>query len=140
MSKMPNPVDVHVGGRVRLRRMQLGMSQQKLGEHLQLTFQQIQKYEKGTNRISSSRLFDLSRVLDVPVRFFFDEVPTDSGAPAVPDMAPPESDEGIFHFLSSRDGLELNRAFLQIKDAKVRSKLVNLVRVLASDVPSERTG
>ncbi|HIC80951.1 MAG TPA: XRE family transcriptional regulator, partial [Kiloniellaceae bacterium] len=73
----PNPVDVHVGGRVRLRRTLLGMSQEKLGEAIGLTFQQVQKYERGANRVGASRLFDLSRVLDVPVGFFFDEMPSD---------------------------------------------------------------
>ncbi len=76
----PNPVDVHVGARVRLRRTLLGMSQEKLGEAIGLTFQQVQKYERGANRIGSSRLYDLSRVLDVPIEFFFDEMPADVAA------------------------------------------------------------
>src|SRR5437868_4665490 len=74
-SRRANPMDVHVGSRVRLRRMLLGMSQEKLGEHLGLTFQQVQKYEKGVNRIGASRLFDLAKVLGVPVQFFYDEAP-----------------------------------------------------------------
>jgi transcriptional regulator with XRE-family HTH domain len=74
-AKMPNPIDVHVGSRLRMRRMLVGMSQEKLGEHLDLTFQQVQKYEKGSNRISASRLFDMARILDVPVQFFFDDMP-----------------------------------------------------------------
>src|SRR5215208_5533266 len=76
----PNPIDVHVGSRVRLRRTLLGMSQEKLGEAIGLTFQQVQKYERGANRIGASRLFDLSRVLDVPVSFFFDDMPADQDA------------------------------------------------------------
>ena len=76
--RKPNPVDVHVGGRVRLRRMLLGMSQEKLGEHLGLTFQQVQKYEKGANRIGASRLFDIARVLDVPIGYFFEEMSEDT--------------------------------------------------------------
>src|SRR6478752_10537797 len=75
-SRRANPMDVHVGSRVRLRRMLLGMSQEKLGEHLGLTFQQVQKYEKGINRIGASRLFDLSQVLGVPVQFFYEEAPS----------------------------------------------------------------
>ena len=78
-SRRANPIDVHVGSRVRLRRMLLGMSQEKLGEHLGLTFQQIQKYEKGINRIGASRLFDLSNVLGVPVQFFYEELPVTEG-------------------------------------------------------------
>src|SRR3989304_4981664 len=81
-SRRANPVDVHVGSRVRLRRMLLGMSQEKLGEHLGLTFQQIQKYEKGINRIGASRLYDLSRVLAVPVQFFYEELPARGGPAA----------------------------------------------------------
>ena len=74
-SRRPNPIDVHVGSRVRFRRMLLGMSQEKLGEKLGLTFQQIQKYEKGINRIGASRLFDLAQVLGVSVQFFYEEAP-----------------------------------------------------------------
>ncbi len=75
----PSPIDVHVGSRVRLRRTLLGMSQERLGEALGLTFQQVQKYERGVNRIGASRLFDLSRVLDVPISFFFDDMPGQVG-------------------------------------------------------------
>src|SRR6478672_13952930 len=84
-SRRANPMDVHVGSRVRLRRMLLGMSQEKLGEHLGLTFQQVQKYEKGINRIGASRLFDLSKVLGVPVQFFFEEAPSGESSHLVPD-------------------------------------------------------
>src|SRR6476646_1976486 len=83
-SRRPNPMDAHVGTRGRLRRMLLGMSQEKLGEHLGLTFQQVQKYEKGVNRIGASRLFDLARVLGVPVQFFYDEAPADVAGTPVP--------------------------------------------------------
>src|ERR1700748_1341571 len=86
-SDKPNPVDVHVGSRVRLRRTLLGMSQEKLGNAVGLTFQQIQKYERGANRIGASRLFDMSRVLDVPVQFFFDDMPV--AAPVAEDYRPP---------------------------------------------------
>src|SRR5215469_4848440 len=80
-SDKPNPIDVHVGSRVRLRRTLLGMSQEKLGEAIGLTFQQVQKYERGANRIGASRLYDLGRVLDVPVSFFFDDISPDTLAP-----------------------------------------------------------
>ena len=139
--KSPNPIDIHVGSRVRLRRMMLGMSQEKLGEHLGITFQQIQKYEKGSNRIGASRLQAIARVLSVPVAFFFEDAP---------GFAPIAGDQGfdalggdggassvVIDFLSSRDGLQLNRAFLRITDAKVRRKVVELVRSLAGDEDDE---
>ena len=139
-SRRANPVDVHVGARVRLRRMLLGMSQEKLGEHLGLTFQQIQKYEKGINRIGASRLFDLSQVLGVPVQFFYEEAPTGEPQPVMPDgfaEKPPEN--SIVEFLRSRDGLELNKAFVRISDAKARRAIVDLVRSLANDDTNDNT-
>jgi transcriptional regulator with XRE-family HTH domain len=130
-SKKPNPVDTHVGSRVRLRRMLLGMSQERLGESMGLTFQQVQKYEKGVNRIGASRLFQISKILDVPVQFFFEEAPhTDGGAAR--GMAEPESETFILEFLNSREGLELNRAFVKIGDSKVRKSVVDLVRALGA--------
>ena len=130
--KKPNPVDTHVGSRVRLRRMLLGMSQEKLGGAMGLTFQQVQKYEKGVNRIGASRLFHISRILDVPVQFFFEEAPQLDGL-AVTGMAEPESETFILEFLNSREGLELNRAFVKIGDAKVRKSVVDLVRALRAN-------
>ena len=127
--KKPNPVDTHVGSRVRLRRMLLGMSQERLGNAMGLTFQQVQKYEKGVNRIGASRLFHISRILDVPVQFFFEEAPQLDGL-AVTGMAEPESETFILEFLNSREGLELNRAFVRIGDPKVRKSVVDLVRAL----------
>jgi transcriptional regulator with XRE-family HTH domain len=129
-TKKPNPIDIHVGGRVRLRRMMLGMSQEKLGEQLGITFQQIQKYEKGTNRIGASRLQNIAGVLSVPVGFFFD------GAPGPGDVAAPDSKSGsyVVDFLSSSEGLQLNRAFVRIADARVRRRVVDLVRALAGDM------
>ncbi len=127
--KKPNPVDIHVGSRVRLRRMLLGMSQERLGNAMGLTFQQVQKYEKGVNRIGASRLFHISRILDVPVQFFFEEAPQLDGL-AVTGMAEPESETFILEFLNSREGLELNRAFVKIGDPKVRKSVVDLVRAL----------
>ena len=131
--KKPNPVDIHVGSRVRLRRMLLGMSQERLGTAMGLTFQQVQKYEKGVNRIGASRLFHISKILDVPVQFFFEEAPQTDGA-AVAGMA--ESETFILEFLNSREGLELNRAFVKIGDPKVRKSVVYLVRALGRVDPA----
>jgi len=133
-SGKPNPVDVHVGGRVRLRRTLLGMSQEKLGEALGLTFQQVQKYERGANRIGASRLWDLSRVLDCPVQFFFEEM-DDQTAGASPrhlnelsrDIDMPENDP-----MTKRETLELVRAYYRIKDYHVRRRIYELAKSLAT--------
>ena len=131
--RRPNPIDIHVGSRVRFRRMLLGMSQEKLGEKLGLTFQQVQKYEKGINRIGASRLFDLSQVLGVSVQFFYDEAPV-ADVPAIADeFGEKPAESVIVEFLNSRDGLELNRAFVRISDPKVRRSIVELVRALAGE-------
>ena len=133
-TRRPNPIDTHVGGRVRLRRMILGMSQEKLAEQLGLTFQQVQKYEKGINRIGASRLYDLAQVLGVPVQFFYEDAPVaNSAMHAPPGFAEQSGDNYIVDFLNTRDGLELNRAFLRITDAKVRRSIVDLVRSLAKE-------
>lgn len=134
-SRRANPMDVHVGSRVRLRRMLLGMSQEKLGEHLGLTFQQVQKYEKGVNRIGASRLFDLAKVLGVPVQFFYDEAPSgaQSAGAAIPGFAEQPDETYVVDFLGTREGLELNKAFARIADPKVRRSIVDLVRSLAND-------
>jgi transcriptional regulator with XRE-family HTH domain len=132
-SRRPNPIDVHVGSRVRFRRMLLGMSQEKLGEKLGLTFQQIQKYEKGINRIGASRLFDLAHVLGVPVQFFYEEAPAGSDQEALAGYAEKPAENAIVEFLRSRDGLELNKAFVRIADVKARRAIVELVRSLAED-------
>lgn len=130
--KDPNPIDVHVGNRVRLRRMLVGMSQEKLGEKLGLTFQQVQKYEKGSNRVSASRLYQIAEILAVPVQFFFDDVPDDvaSTEPAsgFGEAANPAT---IMDFLNSTDGFQLSRAFANIEDSRVRRRLIDLVKVLA---------
>ncbi|SDG23307.1 Transcriptional regulator, contains XRE-family HTH domain [Limimonas halophila] len=133
----PNPVDVHVGGRVRLRRTLLGMSQEKLGEAIGLTFQQVQKYERGANRIGASRLFDLARVLDVPVGFFFEEMPTDTqhGSPAQLSGLQEEGEVYDFDPLAKRETLELVRAYYRVQDPQVRRRLFELTKALAS--PSE---
>lgn len=133
--KIPNPIDRHVGSRVRMRRVILGMSQEKLGEALGLTFQQIQKYEKGINRIGASRLFDLSQVLAVPVQFFYEELAVGGAANAVGFGERPAESYAV-EFLGSREGLELNKAFARITDQKVRRSIVDLVRAFAGEVPS----
>jgi transcriptional regulator with XRE-family HTH domain len=134
-SRRPNPIDVHVGSRVRFRRMLLGMSQEKLGEKLGLTFQQIQKYEKGINRIGASRLFDLAQVLGVSVQFFYEEAPASADAPRLltAGFGEKPAEGSIVEFLRSRDGLELNKAFVRISDVKARRAIVDLVRSLAND-------
>jgi transcriptional regulator with XRE-family HTH domain len=139
-TKRPNSMDAHVGSRVRLRRMMMGMSQEKLGEQMGLTFQQIQKYERGINRVSASRLWELAKVLGVSVQFFFDELAFEQDPSTRPDGQPgfaeTQAESTIVEFLGSRDGLELNRAFVRIKDARARRSIVELVRSLASDTPA----
>ena len=139
-TKRPNMMDAHVGSRVRLRRMMMGMSQEKLGEQMGLTFQQIQKYERGINRVSASRLWELAKVLGVTVQFFFEELTLSQdkiGAErSAPGFAEVEAESTIIEFLGSRDGLELNRAFVRIRDARVRRSIVDLVRSLAGEVPA----
>ncbi len=130
--RAPNPVDVHVGTRVRLRRTLLGMTQTGLGQAIGLTFQQVQKYERGVNRIGSSRLYDLARVLDVPVNFFFDDMPeaiaSKSGAAS---SGPPEGAE-VFDpdIVSKRETLELVRAYYKIENPQVRKRLFEMVKAL----------
>lgn len=129
--KQPNPIDIHVGSRVRLRRMMLGMSQEKLGEQLGITFQQIQKYEKGTNRIGASRLQHISTILSVPVSFFFEDAP--ASPDAQPGMSDSKSSDYVVDFLSSSEGIQLNKAFVRIRDAKLRRRIIDLVRAAAGD-------
>ena len=134
--KKPNPIDIHVGSRVRLRRTMLGMSQEKLGESLGITFQQIQKYEKGTNRVGASRLQNISSILNVPVSFFFEDAPGDQ-TNSQAGFAEASSSNYVVDFLSSSEGLQLNRAFVRIGDPKVRRKLVDLVKALAAEAELE---
>ncbi|TKT75107.1 helix-turn-helix domain-containing protein [Aquamicrobium sp. LC103] len=130
--KKPNPIDIHVGGRIRLRRNMLGMSQEKLGESLGITFQQVQKYEKGTNRVGASRLQSAAAVLGVPVSFFFEDAPGQEGTPQG-GFAEESSANYVVDFLSSSEGLQLNRAFVKISDPKIRRKVIDLVKALATD-------
>ncbi len=128
--KKPNPIDVHVGGRIRLRRNMVGMSQEKLGEHLGITFQQIQKYEKGTNRVGASRLQAIASFLEVPVSYFFEGAPGEGSSEG---FAEDSQTAFVVDFLSSTEGLLLNRAFARIGDPKVRRRIIDLVRTLADD-------
>ncbi len=126
--KNPNPIDKHVGARVRMRRMMLGMSQEKLGDGLSLTFQQVQKYEKGTNRIGASRLHQIANILQVPVSFFFEGAPNMPGQSSGLSEAP--SPSYVSDFLATSDGLSLTKAFMKIKNNKVRRRIVDLVEQL----------
>lgn|SRR5690606_682423 len=128
--KKPNPIDVHVGSRIRLRRNMLGLSQEKLGENLGITFQQIQKYEKGTNRVGASRLQAISAILNVPVSFFFEDAP---GSPPQTGFAEDNDATYVVDFLNSNEGVQLTRAFTKISDPKVRRKIIDLVKSLAAD-------
>ncbi len=130
MAKKPNPVDVHVGGRMRLRRTLLGYSQDKLGKAVGLTFQQIQKYERGANRIGASRLYQFSKILDVPVAFFYDDMPAEVDD-AQPGLA---EDEGVpfdQQQFTRRETLKLVRAYYAIADPAIRHRIYELTRSVA---------
>lgn len=131
-SGAPNPIDIHVGGRVRLRRTLLGMSQEKLGEALGLTFQQVQKYERGANRVGASRLFDLSRVLDVPVSYFFEDMDDDMAATSPRHMVRATEEPRQFEdsLMVQRETLELVRAYYRIRDPEVRRRVQELAKAL----------
>ncbi len=137
----PRPVDGHVGTRVRLRRTMLGMSQEKLADALGITFQQVQKYERGTNRIGSSRLYELSKILDVPMQFFFDEMPAEIDATARGGNGSGVSSSGIPAYepdtLAKRETLELVRAYYKIRHPKVRKKVFDLAKALARSEDSD---
>ncbi len=128
-AKTPNPVDKYVGSRVRMRRIMLGLSQEKLGDALGLTFQQIQKYEKGTNRIGASRLHQIADILQVPVSFLFEGGPTSNTSVEGLGVAP--SPAYVSDFLATSEGLALTRAFTKITDAKLRRSIVDLVEQIA---------
>src|SRR4029077_11529226 len=128
-TKSPNPTDKHVGARVRMRRLMCDMSQTELGDALGIAFQQVQKYEKGTNRIGASRLQHIAHILHVPVAFFFEGLPQVSGS----------SEEGVAplpayvdDFLATHDGLSLTRSFLRVENAKLRRCIVDLVEQIAT--------
>jgi transcriptional regulator with XRE-family HTH domain len=135
VTKTPNPIDKHVGSRVRMRRMMLGMSQEKLGDALGLTFQQVQKYEKGSNRIGASRLQQIALILQVPVAFFFEGAPSPPGTPS--GFGEAASPAYVTDFLATTDGLALVKAFMRIANPKLRRRVVDLVEEMAGeDKPS----
>ena len=133
----PNPIDIHVGSRIRLRRTLMGMSQERLGEALGLTFQQVQKYERGVNRVGASRLYDLSRVLDVPISFFYDDMPESVGGPRPPIRGPVGFSDAQDAFgddtLTRRETLELVRAYYRITDPGVRKRVFDLIKSLVAE-------
>ncbi len=145
----PSPIDMHVGSRIRLRRTLMGMSQERLGEALGLTFQQVQKYERGVNRVGASRLFDLSRVLDVPISFFFDDMPEPLAGGFAPGLASGMGGRRAYGFadgqdsfgapaddtLSRRETLELVRAYYRITDPAVRKRVFELIKSLVPETP-----
>jgi transcriptional regulator with XRE-family HTH domain len=136
-TKAPNPVDKYVGSRVRMRRIMLGMSQEKLGEALGLTFQQVQKYEKGTNRVGASRIQQISEILQVPISFLFEGGP--SGIASVAGYHEGGSPAYVSDFLATSEGLALTRAFTRIADPKLRRSIVDLVEQIASrEAPDSR--
>ena len=127
--KKANPVDAHVGYRVRLRRMLIGMSQERLGELLGLTFQQVQKYERGINRIGAGRLFEVAEILGVPINFFYEGI---DGIQASGDTNGKQP-AAVMDFLSSSEGIQLSTAFMSIKDVKVRRRILDLVRTISGE-------
>jgi transcriptional regulator with XRE-family HTH domain len=132
--KQANPIDAQVGNRVRIRRMLIGMSQEKLGDLLGLTFQQVQKYEKGVNRIGAGRLYEISRILGVPIDFFYEGV---AAAPEPGGFSESRGAPPVMEFVSSGEGLQLSLAFMKIKDPKVRKRMLDLVKSLAEDEAGE---
>jgi transcriptional regulator with XRE-family HTH domain len=136
-TKAPNPIDKYVGSRVRMRRIMLGMSQEKLGEALGLTFQQIQKYEKGTNRVGASRIQQISEILQVPVSFLFEGGPTSTtGGDGFSEGTSPAY---VSDFLATSEGLALTRAFTRITDSKLRRSIVDLVEQIAAHETAAKT-
>jgi transcriptional regulator with XRE-family HTH domain len=129
--KLPNSIDKHVGSRVRMRRMMVGMSQTKLGDGLGITFQQVQKYEKGTNRIGASRLQHICHILQVPISFLFEGLPRAAGAPVGKGEVP--SPDYVTDYLATADGLALTKAFMLIKKGKLKRCIVDLVEQIAGE-------
>jgi transcriptional regulator with XRE-family HTH domain len=129
----PHPIDIHVGGRLRLRRLAVGLSQERLAKSIGITFQQIQKYERGTNRIVASRLHDLARVLNVPIGYFFSDM--DEGA--LPDSTPCAREEAVaftHDLMGERETLELVRSYYNIGDPRIRKRLFDLVKSVSKAI------
>ena len=131
--KKPHPIDIHVGGRVRLRRVMLGFSQDKLAEALGLTFQQIQKYEKGANRIGASRIFEISRILSVPIQFFFDDYDVETGQSYGFAEAGADNGAAMLELLNSPEGVQLCKHYSSINDPKIRKRVLDLVKSLSDE-------
>lgn len=130
--KQANPIDAHVGHRVRLRRMLIGMSQERLGDLLGLTFQQVQKYEKGVNRIGAGRLYDVAGILGVPISFFYENIEEGKSQGAI-GFGQSHEPLPVMDFMSSGEGIQMSLAFMRVKDVRVRRKLLELIRSLGSD-------
>jgi len=139
LTKQPNPIDQHVGSRVRVRRLMMGLTQQKLGAALGLTFQQVQKYEKGSNRIGASRLQQISKFLDVPPSYFFEGAPVALGVSAA-GFADQNTKPFVPDVVTTAEGLQLNRAFARIRDGKVRRRIVDLVCQIAESEAQRNAG
>lgn len=138
MKQNPHPVDIHVGSRVRLRRNLLGLSQERLAKALGLTFQQVQKYERGTNRVSASRLYEIGQILDVPIAFFFEDMPAIDDIPSVAAEASAAEEAGLDPtFLSQRESVNLVKAYYQIEDVNLRRSLSDLVKAAAASATGE---
>ena len=137
-TKTPHPIDVHVGSRVRLRRSMAKMSQEKLGDALGVTFQQVQKYERGINRIGASNLQKISIALNVPISFFFEDAPGSTGDSELRGLEESSSATFVTDFLSSSEGIELNTAFVRIANPSVRRRIIDMVKTLADDSDPNR--
>ena len=128
--RSPNPVDLHVGGRIRMRRKFLGMSQETLATALDLTFQQVQKYERGSNRISASKLYETAKTLKAPIAYFFEGYGETEGVEGFSESA---SEQFVHNFLMTTEGIELAEAFPRVPNAKLRRRVLELVRTLAEE-------
>lgn len=127
--KSPNPTDIFVGSRIRMRRNMIGLSQERLADRLGVTFQQVQKYEKGTNRVGASRLQAIATTLAVPISYFFQQ---EHGGVLLDGIEAPSDERALSNFLSTKEGVMLNQAFLKIKDTKVRRSVIALAKALAN--------
>lgn len=129
-SRLPNPVDLHVGARIRLRRRMQGVSQEKLADALGLTFQQVQKYERGANRVSASKLYEIATALHSPVAYFFDGL-ADPTTEDAAERGRPSDEQTVHAFLMTAEGLELAKLFPGVPRGRVRRRILDLMRALA---------
>ena len=134
-ARSPNPVDLHVGGRIRMKRKVLGVSQERLAEALGLTFQQVQKYERGANRVSASKLYEIARFLQAPISYFFEGLADPTVESTGDDSEGPE--QFVHDFLMTPEGLELAELFPKIRRARVRRRVLDLVRSMAEEDAAE---